>query len=159
MVTITHDLLLKRHRTSASRGTVKLRVFSHMSSLSHQVEGLMSTQVTYAFCLFPSFTSKTEQFRFAKTGFPCCSWEESILPSLSTFVELSLANQLDVLGFPFCGEVKDQQRSLRRVKILQAIGGQKTQDTIRILGCVVCVFFSFPFMLIYLGTSLELTLI
>lgn len=63
---------------------------------------------------------------FGKAGFPCCSWEGSIFPSFSTFVELSLTfNQLDVLGFQVYGKVKGQQRSLRRVKILQAVGGEK----------------------------------
>lgn len=63
---------------------------------------------------------------FGKAGFPCCSWEGNILPSFSTFVGLSLTfNQLDVLGFQVYGKVKVQQRSLRRVKILQAVGGEK----------------------------------
>lgn len=86
--------------------------------------------------------------------FPCCSWEESISPSLSTFVELPLSNQLDVLGFLLCGKVKDQQRTPKGVKILQAIGGWKTHD--RILGFVG--FFPSS-QLICLETSLELTLI
>lgn len=70
MITIAHNLLLKWHRTSASRGTVKLRVFSHMGSLSHQVEGLMSTQVTYAFCCFLPSPQKLNSSGLKRQGFP-----------------------------------------------------------------------------------------